>query len=542
MADITNVTNTMYTVAYFDTVSCYGLADASASVVALGGHAPYIYSWVGPNGSPLGTMDMINNLSAGTYSVSVSDTNNCTRNASVDIFEPLGVLFDVASSLDESCAGACDGLIYIDSLSGGTLPYTAFLTNTDLLVTQHAVQSSNILLVCSGEYTVNLTDANGCESSVLFGGNDQVVVSPAIILPSPSISVLNSILCFGASTGELAISSVNTNYTYIWESVSDPLFTSSSDTISNLLAGSYVVAVQYTDSLGQVLSGCNVRDTLILLDGNEMFIGVDSTNVLCYGENTGDISITPSLGFPPYTYSWVGPNGYTSLAQNIFNLAAGTYVVIVTDDNACEQSKSITITESEELTDSIFKNSFYVLAIDINSIGGVSPYSFSWRKNSQPAPIPNTGSTYNVYSPGTYNLLVTDAYNCVVSSNSFSYNTPPSWDCVNNACIDPGTGAGGYVTQAACDAVCGVSAIDETSSIALSIYPNPFKQEATVDFGKEVKEANIKVVDVFGKLIEEYSVVNTNKHILKRENKASGIYFIEIEVEGLFIKEKLIIE
>jgi hypothetical protein len=47
---------------------------------------------------------------------------------------------------------------------------------------------------------------------------------------------------------------------------------------------------------------------------------------------------------------------------------------------------------------------------------------------------------------------------------------------------------------------------------------------------------------VFGKLIEEYSVVNTDKHILKRENKASGIYFVEIEVESLFIKEKLIIE
>jgi len=50
------------------------------------------------------------------------------------------------------------------------------------------------------------------------------------------------------------------------------------------------------------------------------------------------------------------------------------------------------------------------------------------------------------------------------------------------------------------------------------------------------------VVDVFGKIIEEYSVANTDKHILKRENKASGIYFVEIEVEGLFVKEKLIIE
>ena len=71
----------------------------------------------------------------------------------------------------------------------------------------------------------------------------------------------------------------------------------------------------------------------------------------------------------------------------------------------------------------------------------------------------------------------------------------------------------------------------------MSIYPNPFKEETTVDFGKEIKAASIKVVDVFGKLIEEHSVKNTDKHILKRENKASGIYFMEIEVEQ---KEKTI--
>jgi hypothetical protein len=78
--------------------------------------------------------------------------------------------------------------------------------------------------------------------------------------------------------------------------------------------------------------------------------------------------------------------------------------------------------------------------------------------------------------------------------------------------------------------------------IVLSIYPNPFKDETTVDFGRVVNQASVRVVDVFGKLIEEHSILNTDKHILKRENKASGIYFVEIEVEDLLIKEKLIIE
>jgi hypothetical protein len=81
------------------------------------------------------------------------------------------------------------------------------------------------------------------------------------------------------------------------------------------------------------------------------------------------------------------------------------------------------------------------------------------------------------------------------------------------------------------------------SGISLSIYPNPFKEETTVDFGREIQVASIKVVDVFGKLIEEHNIENTDKHILKRENKASGIYFMEIEVEQkVKIIYKLIIE
>jgi hypothetical protein len=105
---------------------------------------------------------------------------------------------------------------------------------------------------------------------------------------------------------------------------------------------------------------------------------------------------------------------------------------------------------------------------------------------------------------------VTDGNGCLVESNIFEY--------------------------------IGTSIGQLSSGVALNIYPNPFKQETTVDFGKEVKQANLRVVDVFGKLIEEHSVIETDKYILKRENKASGIYFIEIEVEGDKLFHKIIIE
>jgi len=495
-ADITNVTNTMSVLATSTNVSCYGSADGSTSVVASGGHAPYSYDWVGNNGLSLSTLSSIQNLLAGTYSVTVSDTNNCTRNTSVDIIEPLGILFDIAGSLDESCVGGCDGLIYINSLSGGTFPYTALLTNNvSGLVTQHAVQSNTILNVCSGSYTISLTDANECSSSVLFSGNDQAVVSSVVTLATPSISLLNDILCYGAGTGELMVTSADPNYTYVWENLSNTNFNSSLVTVSNLFAGDYIVTVQYTNSSGQLLTGCNVSsDTLILLDGDEIIITETlHTDVLCHGDNTGVISIFASGGLSPYTYTWT-PSQTTS--TTIVNLLAGNYTLTVEDANNCEQSSVFTIVEPQALTSAITQNGYILTAS--NPSGGVAPYSYSWRNQSNPTVHLQGGVTYNIYTAGTYYLQITDGNGCEVNSNSFEYLTT------------------------------GISQV--SSDLVLSIYPNPFKDETTVDFGRVIKQASVRVVDVFGKVIEEHSITNTDKHILKRENKASGIYFVEIEV------------
>ena len=86
-------------------VSCHGSNDGSALVIA-SGHAPYTYTWVGTNSSFVSYTDSIFGLSAGTYSVTVTDTNNCTRNSSVDIYEPLPIVYNVSTSADESCLGA----------------------------------------------------------------------------------------------------------------------------------------------------------------------------------------------------------------------------------------------------------------------------------------------------------------------------------------------------------------------------------------------------------------------------------------------------
>ena len=78
--------------------------------------------------------------------------------------------------------------------------------------------------------------------------------------------------------------------------------------------------------------------------------------------------------------------------------------------------------------------------------------------------------------------------------------------------------------------------------IHLSVYPNPFREETTVDFGQIISKGTITIVDVYGKLIEIHELTNTDKYIIKGTNKASGVYFMEIEINKTTIKSKIIIE
>ena len=165
--------------------------------------------------------------------------------------------------------------------------------------------------------------------------------------------------------------------------------------------------------------------------------------------------------------------------------------------------------EPQALSVSITKLGYVLTANSPN--GGAAPFSYSWREQTLPNNQIGTGTTYTVTNYGTYYVVVKDANDCVSQSNSFEYEEPLS--------------------------------IDDATKISLSIYPNPFREETTVDFGREIKKARISVVDVFGKQIEEHSITNTNKHIITRTNKASGIYFVEIEVgEQEKVIFKLIIE
>lgn len=134
-------------------VSCNGGTDGNATATPSGGTSPYTYSWT--NGG--GTSATTNNVGAGTYIVTITDTNNCTTTDTAIISEPTAI-FLITSSTDAIC-GMTDGTATVTP-SGGTGPYT-YQWNA-AAGSQTTATAANI---GSGNYSVTVTDANGCTAN-----------------------------------------------------------------------------------------------------------------------------------------------------------------------------------------------------------------------------------------------------------------------------------------------------------------------------------------------------------------------------------------
>jgi len=488
-------------------VSCFGYNDGEVSVSVWGGHGPYTYAWAGIN-PPNFTANTatISNLYAGVYSVTIRDTNDCMINRGVELIQPDMLTFNTSVVIDESCYGACDGEIVVDSIAGGVATYSAQLTdNITAITTAHAIMGNSITAVCSGDYTVALTDINSCPSVVIAGGIDQQLVE-TLEFTEANIGVVSGEVCYGASTGELAVlnPNINTGYTYSWENTNNPgQSIAITTTVAGLLAGTYVLLADYNNTVG-----CTATDSFTITSMPMLEITYHTvSDVLCNGGNTGEVMVVPSVDVVNPTYSW--SNGSNTSAAS--NLQAGTYILTMTDINGCDQDFSYTVNEPSAVVVNVSATQIYIL--NANATGGTPPYSYSWREQSSSNTSLGSQATYTVGSNGIYYVVVTDDNGCEETSEVTTYNE-------------------------------GTTGLDNApaTNIELNIYPNPFKDATTVDFGRVIKEAKITVVDVYGKLIETHKLESQATYVIKRNTKASGVYFMEIEIEGEKIKYKLIVE
>lgn len=358
-----------------DTLVCTGTNDGFAKAVVTGGTTPYTFAW-----SNAATTDSIGNLGAGTYRVTVTDANGCTKIDSVTIVESPGITLQVEST-EIVCGAENNGEASV-TVTGGQAPYTYAWSNGD---TTNMIED-----LTGGTYIVTVTDANGCSA---------VAEATVRIISDFGISVVpRNVLCNGDNSGSILVtpSGGDAPYTFNWSNGA------SSSELTNITVGTYTVTVTEAN-------GCSLTQTVMITQPTALTSNASGTNLTCFQANDGAASVVATGGTQPYSYAW--SNGRNT--AQITGLAAGNYTVTVTDANFCTTTSSITITQPNQLTAIV--SSTNILCHGENSgsanvtiLGGTSPYSYSWSNGATTASIANL-------TAGTYTLTVTDAKECTTS-------------------------------------------------------------------------------------------------------------------------------
>ncbi len=165
--------------------------------------------------------------------------------------------------------------------------------------------------------------------------NEQIIPNPEMTLAT---SITTQIICFGDSTGAITatVQYGTPPYTYIWSNGDSTTTANTSNTITNVPAGTYYLTVY--DS-----GPCYLYDTVPIANTDpQMFIELIPTQVTCVGGSDGRIIANVTGGTPPYSYQWYPIGGTTSIAQG---LPADTYWVVVTDILGCDISDTTTLIE-----------------------------------------------------------------------------------------------------------------------------------------------------------------------------------------------------
>ncbi|MCX6310112.1 MAG: PKD domain-containing protein [Bacteroidetes bacterium] len=367
-----------------------GASNGSASVSVVGGNGPYNYIW-SPNG---GNNPNANGLTAGNYSVVVTDATGCTSTASTTISPGTSNANVNATVVDVPCYSGNNGSASL-TVNGGQGPYTYLWSNN--------TTASSINGLTAGTYSITVLTASGCISTLTI-----TITQPASPL-NTAASIVGNISCFG---GNNAVATVNASggtgpYVYSWNSSPSQ----STATASSLTAGLYSVLV--TDANGCVSSGTvNITEP-------QMLIGtVNVTSVTCNGGINGSAQIILSGGTPPYNTSW--NTNPIQFGNSAVNLVAGNYTATTTDANGCIITPPAIITQPAPLSAGI-ANSQNVScnggnngSASVNASGGTAPYNYIWNTN----PTQYNAAAVGVIA-GNYTVTVTDAHGCATVSTVF---------------------------------------------------------------------------------------------------------------------------
>ena len=287
-------------------ISCFGRNDGAISISVSGGTESYTYQWNGQTSEANQT-----NLSAGDYSLVVTDANTCTATFLVTITEPEELVAIPNTTTPITCAGA-DNAVLSASATGGTGVYAQYFWFREENPNTPVCVQSQYQNVAAGNYLLVVKDSHNCTDTV------QVVVEDAE--PHNFVVTVTDATCNGASNGAISITP-DSGFTFAWSNG-----VSNSSNASSLVAGNYSVTI--TDA-----SDCETVIDTVVREPEMPLIGSFDDMVLCEGQ----IYTLDAGSYASYQWST------NATSQTIIVDAEGDYSVTVTDNMGCRLYDEINI-------------------------------------------------------------------------------------------------------------------------------------------------------------------------------------------------------
>jgi len=364
---------------------CFGGSDGAIDVSPAGGTAPYTYSW-----SNTTTSQDLSGVTAGDYTVSVTDQLGCVFSEVITVNDALDILINVVSFSNEVC-NSNNGVIDVN-VSGGSSSYSYAWSSGGT--------SQDLSGLSSGTYTLTTTDANSCTATISQSLiNDQSNCSAFCYLNVSSNNVLNE-QC-GDGNGSIDIETLNGNapLTCSWSNGSV------TEDINGLTSGTYSLTV--TDA-----NNCSVMGTYTVNNTTgSLSVGGALLNEENCGSSDGSIDLTVSGGTIPYSYLW--SNGETE--EDINSLSAGLYTLTITDGAGCELSENYTVGNNSGtlLVTGVVTDEFCSStngSINQTTTGGNGDLSYLWGVGQTAQDISGLGA-------GDYTCTITDQVGCYITNN-----------------------------------------------------------------------------------------------------------------------------
>ena len=362
-------------------ISCYGFADAEATIQSNGGVQPYTYLW--EDGST--SVNSFSNNGVGYLNCQVTDQNNCAILDSIYVEEPSPIQGNIVpisnfNGFDISCFDSNDGIVEL-LVQGGTGNLDIFWSNG-----QSSFQSTGWGI---GAVSVYISDENGCDQTLTYN------IEAPLQMQSVITSVTNYnggvISCHGSNDGQLEVSVTGGTgvYDYFW---SDGSVANVTD--ADLGPGIYTVNV-LDENLCSVIEMFEVSEPEEITITLSSLMNYNGFDVACFDEANGGVIVDVFGGLGMYSYSWLNSqNVVLGNTNTLMGLEADLYTVLVSDANNCGPiSGTIELFQPSPLFVQMNVvsnyNGFHISCFDSNdgqaialASGGVAPYEYSWSDES----------------------------------------------------------------------------------------------------------------------------------------------------------------